>query len=98
MFVCIHKHVVCLIISVNIFFYAVDCDPGREGVGGKCEPCQRGYYKDVKGATKCTLCDNGKITRGPGATLFSDCSIGMCFIVCHYHCHSVLVLFCAQLV
>ncbi|KAK2180165.1 hypothetical protein NP493_454g00003 [Ridgeia piscesae] len=55
-----------------------DCDAGREGVGGKCEPCKRGYNKEKKGADPCTLCTNGKITSGTGATGFNDCTIANC--------------------
>ncbi|KAI0225294.1 hypothetical protein LSAT2_023853, partial [Lamellibrachia satsuma] len=55
-----------------------DCDPGREGRNGRCEPCQRGYYKGEKGAASCTMCSNDKITSGNGSTTVNDCDIANC--------------------
>ena len=63
------------------------CSAGEElGTNGKCEPCQRGFYKDnvneVARFDKCTACPVNLITETNGATHQDDCTRGnISFIV-----------------
>ena len=53
------------------------CPLGKQLVGGTCEECPVGFYKDVVGSDSgCTECPTGFITSGTGAESQGSCSLG----------------------
>ena len=63
------------------FLSTAYCAAGKElGASGKCEPCQRGFYKDnvneVARFDKCTACPVKLITADTGATSQDNCTQG----------------------
>ncbi|GFR99359.1 Pol polyprotein [Elysia marginata] len=55
------------------------CPLGKELIGGTCEECSVGFYKDVVGSdSSCVQCPTGFITAGTGAQSQRSCSIVAC--------------------
>ncbi|KAK3789280.1 hypothetical protein RRG08_001670 [Elysia crispata] len=55
------------------------CPLGKELIGGSCEECPIGFYKDVEGSdSACTECPTGFITAETGAQSQGSCSLLAC--------------------
>lgn len=59
----------------QVFVLTVECRPGYADVGGQCQPCERGYYKEINAAAACRMCPTNFTTAGTGATSMADCNI-----------------------
>ncbi|XP_064641079.1 sushi, von Willebrand factor type A, EGF and pentraxin domain-containing protein 1-like [Lineus longissimus] len=52
----------------------VNCPIGSYHNGVDCKLCQVGFYQDEEASTECEVCPDKKMTMGPGAIAFEDCS------------------------
>ena len=58
-------------------YIAVSCPPGSESKNMQtCEPCAKGFYKEIAGVGSCKPCAQGLTTSGTGATSEDQCNIG----------------------
>ena len=58
--------------------YLAYCPSGQELKNGTCRNCAIGFWKnnDINLLDACTMCDNGMVTAGTGATTKANCSQG----------------------
>ncbi|XP_071105159.1 uncharacterized protein [Haliotis cracherodii] len=58
----------------------VYCPSGQEVVGGECQPCVQGFYKNNSQGllSVCVVCPEGYITPGTGAESVGECTVGNC--------------------
>ena len=68
------------ILSSCCYLCTAYCPAGEELVSGKCEKCQRGFYKSNENKAarfnKCEACPPEFITKATGAVHKNNCNIG----------------------
>jgi len=60
---------------LNCYCFSVECRPGYEDVGGQCQQCARGFFKEINAAASCRQCPTGFTTADIGSTLETMCNI-----------------------